>query len=266
MLILVTNDDGIRSEGILVLTRALKRVGEVYIVAPDRERTAAGHSLTLHKPLRIETMGPRMFGVSGTPTDCVNLAVNEILPRRPDLVVSGINRGGNLGDDVTYSGTVSAAMEGTLLGIPSIAISQLGEERFHFETAARFAVRLTRQVRRLGLPPDTLLNVNVPDLPSREIKGMRVTCLGRRMFDSNNVIKKQDPRGKTYYWIGGNRISWEERKDTDQEAVEGGRISVTPVHLDLTNYAALAVLRDWEKRLMPSPRRSRPGRRARPSP
>jgi 5'/3'-nucleotidase len=257
MLILVTNDDGIRSEGIGVLARALKRLGEVYVIAPDRERTAAGHSLTLHKPLRIEPMGPRTYGVSGTPTDCVNLAVNEIMPRRPDLVVSGINRGGNLGDDVTYSGTVSAAMEGTLLGIPSIAVSQLGEDRFHFETAARFAVRLARLVHRAGLPPDTLLNVNVPDLPPREIKGMRVTCLGRRVFDTDNVIKKQDPRGKTYYWIGGNRIAWEERKDTDQEAVESGRISLTPVHLDLTNYSALAVLREWERRLMPPRRRAR---------
>jgi len=266
MLILVTNDDGIRSQGILVLARALKRVGEVYVVAPDRERTAAGHSLTLHKPLRIEAMGPRMFGVSGTPTDCVNLAVNEILPRQPDLVVSGINRGGNLGDDVTYSGTVSAAMEGTLLGIHSIAMSQLGEDRFHFETAARFAVRLARQVHRRGLPPDTLLNVNVPDLPPRGTKGARVTCLGRRVFDSNNVIKKKDPRGKTYYWIGGNRIAWEDRKDTDQEAIEDGWISVTPVHLDLTNYTALAALRDWEKGWRPPNRRRRPGRRSRSSP
>ncbi len=263
MLILVTNDDGIRSEGILALARALKRMGEVYVVAPDRERTAAGPSLTLHKPLRIEVMRPRMFAISGTPTDCVNLAVNEILPRRPNLVVSGINRGGNLGDDVTYSGTVSAAMEGTLLGLPSIAVSQLGEDPFHFAAAARFAVRLARQVHREGLPPDTLLNVNVPDLPAREIKGMRVTCLGRRMFDSNNVIKKQDPRGKTYYWIGGNRISWEERKDTDQEAVEGGRISVTPVHLDLTNYSALSALRDWEKYLMRPLRNKRSARRSR---
>jgi len=261
MLILVTNDDGIQSPGIKALARAMKRVGEVYVVAPDRERTAAGHSLTLHKPLRIEALGRRAFSVSGTPTDCVNLAVNEILPRRPDLVVSGINRGGNLGDDVTYSGTVSAAMEGTLVGIPSIALSQLGEAHFHFETAARFATRLVRQVRRFGLPPDTLLNVNVPDLPPAAIKGMRVTCLGRRIFDSNNVIKKQDPRGKTYYWIGGNRIAWEERKDTDQEAVENGMISVTPVHLDLTNYTALAVLRDWEKRLKMVRRRTRPARR-----
>ena len=264
MLILVTNDDGIQSPGIKILARVLRRIGEVYVVAPDRERTAAGHSLTLHKPLRIEPLGPRTFSVSGTPTDCVNLAVNEILPRRPDLVVSGINRGGNLGDDVTYSGTVSAAMEGTLLGIPSIALSQLGEGDFQFEAAARFAVRLVRRVRRLGLPPDTLLNVNVPDRPPQAIKGMRVTCLGKRIFDSDNIIKKEDPRGKIYYWIGGNRVAWEERKDTDQEAVESGFISVTPVHLDLTNYSALAALRDWEKRLMPPRQRPRPARRARP--
>jgi len=257
MLILVTNDDGIQSPGIKALAKAMRRVGEVYVVAPDRERTAASHSLTLHKPLRIECLGPRNYSVSGTPTDCVNLAVNEILSRRPGLVVSGINRGGNLGDDVTYSGTVSAAMEGTLLGIPSIAVSQLGEEHFHFETAARFTVRLARLVHRLGLPPDTLLNVNVPDLSPKEIKGVRITCLGRRVFDSNNVIKKQDPRGKTYYWIGGNRIAWEDRKDTDQQAVEEDRISVTPVHLDLTNHSALGTLRDWERRLAPSRNRRR---------
>jgi 5'-nucleotidase len=261
MLILVTNDDGILSPGIKALARAMKRVGEVYVVAPDRERTAASHSLTLHKPLRIEALGRRVFSVSGTPTDCVNLAVNEILPRRPDLVVSGINRGGNLGDDVTYSGTVSAAMEGTLVGIPSIALSQLGEAHFHFETSARFSTRLVRQVRRFGLPPDTLLNVNVPDLPPSAVQGVRVTCLGKRIFDSNNIIKKEDPRGKTYYWIAGNRVSWEERKDTDQEAVESGLISVTPVHLDLTNYTALAVLREWEKRLTPVRGRTRPVRR-----
>lgn len=257
MLILITNDDGIRSPGIKALARALRRVGEIYIVAPDRERTAAGHSLTLHKPLRIEPQGPRMFGVSGTPTDCVNLAVNGILPRRPDLVVSGINQGGNLGDDITYSGTVSAAMEGTLLGIPSIAISQLGEERFHFEAAAPLAVRLARWVHRFGLPPDTLLNVNVPNLSLKEIGGLRVTCLGKRIFDSNSVIEKKDPRGKTYYWIGGNRIAWELKKDTDQEAVEQGMVSVTPIHLDLTNHAALSVLRDLEKHLMPLRKRGR---------
>ncbi|HEY4484888.1 MAG TPA: 5'/3'-nucleotidase SurE [Nitrospiria bacterium] len=255
MLILVTNDDGISSPGIQALARAMKRLGEVYVIAPDRERSAASHSLTLHKPLRIDEVGPRAYAVSGTPTDCVNLAVNEILPRRPALVVSGINRGANLGDDVSYSGTVSAAMEGTILGIPSIAVSQVGEKKFHFETSARFAVRLARLVLSHGLPPDTLLNINAPDRPPREVKGIRVTCLGKRIFDSNTIIKKEDPRGKTYYWIGGNRVNWEERKDTDQEAVEAGLVSVTPVHLDLTNYTALAVLRKWERRMGP-PRRT----------
>lgn len=247
MLILVTNDDGIQSSGIKTLAKALRGLGDVYVVAPDRERTAAGHSLTLHKPLRIESLGKHTFSVSGTPTDCVNLAVNQILPKRPDLVVSGINRGGNLGDDVTYSGTVSAAMEGTLLGIPSVAFSQLGEEPFQFETAGRYARLLVRWVGRSGLPPDTLLNVNVPAHPYGQVRGVRVTCLGKRVFDSNSIVEKKDPRGKTYYWIGGNRIRWEDRKDSDKQAVEDGWISITPVHLDLTNYTALSALRVLER-------------------
>ena len=257
MLILVTNDDGIQSPGIKALAKALKRVGEVYVVAPDRERTAASHSLTLHKPLRIHSLGPRTFSVSGTPTDCVNLAVNKVLPKRPDLVVSGINRGANLGDDVTYSGTVSAAMEGTLLGISSVAVSQCGEDPFHFESAARFSIPIIRWVCQFGLPPDTLLNVNVPSLSPKKITGVKVTCLGKRVFDCNNIVEKKDPRGKTYYWMGGNRVAWEARKDTDQEAVESGSVSVTPVHLDLTNYAAIAVLRGLERRIPPVGKRKR---------
>ena len=255
MLILVTNDDGIHSPGLKALAKAMSRAGKVCVVAPDRERTAASHSLTLHKPLRIENLGRQRYSVSGTPTDCVNLAVNQILRKRPDLVVSGINLGGNLGDDVTYSGTVSAAMEGILLGVPSIAFSQLGDDRFHFDAASRFAVRLARWVCRHGLPPDTLLNVNVPDL--RPLKGLRITSLGKRVFDPDCIVEKKDPRGKTYYWIGGNRVAWEPRKDTDQEAVEEGMISVTPVHLDLTNYAAIGSLRVLERRLMPTKTKKR---------
>ena len=224
-------------------------------MAPDRERTAASHSLTLHKPLRVHSLGARTFSVSGTPTDCVNLAVNTILSKRPDLVVSGINRGANLGDDVTYSGTVAAAMEGTLLGISSIAVSLCGEDPFNFEAAARFLIPIVRWVSRSGLPPDTLLNVNVPNLPSKKITGVKVTCLGKRVFASDSIVEKRDPRGKTYYWMGGNRVNWEARKNTDQEAVESGSISVTPVHLDLTNYAALAEIRGLERRATPPRKR-----------
>jgi 5'-nucleotidase len=256
MRILITNDDGIHSRGLKVLAQTLRPLGEVFIVAPDRQRNAAGHSITLHKPLRIERMDDRAFGVSGTPSDCVNLAVNEILKKRPDLILSGINQGGNLGDDVTYSGTVSAAMEGTILGIPSVAISQVGDGPFHFESAARMAVRLARLILRFGLPQDTLLNVNVPNLPLSAIQGVRITCLGKRIFDSNTIIKKTDPRGKEYYWIGGNRVKWEPRKDTDQEAIEQDFISVTPIHLDLTNYQALGYLRNWEDLLARRRRRA----------
>src|SRR3972149_5134291 len=190
MRILITNDDGVQSRALKVLGRTRRSLGEVFIVAPDRERNAAGHSITLHKPLRVESLGARTFSVSGTPSDCVNLAVNEILKKRPDLIISGINQGGNLGDDVTYSGTVSAAMEGTILGIPSVAVSQVGEEPFHFESAARVVTRLARLIQRFGLPQDTLLNVNVPHLPIVAMGGVRITCLGKRIFDSNTIIKK----------------------------------------------------------------------------
>ncbi|HSG06312.1 MAG TPA: 5'/3'-nucleotidase SurE [Nitrospiria bacterium] len=249
MIILVTNDDGIRSPGIKALAVALKRLGDVYVVAPDRERSAAGHSLTLHKPLRIERHGPRRYSLNGTPTDCVNIAVNQIIKRRPALVVSGINKGGTLGDDVTYSGTVSAAMEGTILGIPSVAVSQMGDERFKFETSSRVAVRIARWVLQNGLPPDTLLNVNVPELSPQRLKGFRIATLGKRIFDPDSIIEKKDPRGRTYYWIGGSRLEWEIGEDTDIVSINKGMVSITPVHLDLTNYAAISPLRSLEKRL-----------------
>jgi len=237
--ILVSNDDGIDSEGIISLANALKKVGEVHVVAPDRERSAAGHSLTLHEPLRVEEVGRRMYAVNGTPTDCINLAVNGILPKRPDLVVSGINKGANLGDDVTYSGTVSAAMEGTLLDIPSFAVSLATKRKRPFEVAAAFAVKLARHILKNGLPRDTLLNVNVP--PSKNIKGHRITRQGKRIYD-NAIIEKVDPRGKKYYWIGGNELKWEGDHETDFYAVSKKYISITPVHLDLTNYDAIEEL------------------------
>ncbi len=238
--ILVSNDDGIDSEGIIALASALKRVGEVYVVAPDRERSAAGHSLTLHKPLRVDEVGRRMYAVNGTPTDCINLAVNGILRKRPDLVVSGINKGANLGDDVTYSGTVSAAMEGTLLDIPSFAVSLATKRKLRFEAAAEFAVKLARHILRHGLPRDTLLNVNVP--PTKTIKGYRITRQGKRIYD-NAIIEKVDPRGKKYYWIGGNELKWEGESDTDFYAVSKKYISITPVHLDMTNYDSIEELK-----------------------
>ncbi len=242
-LILVSNDDGVHSAGIAALVEALRDLGQVVVVAPDRERSAVSHSLTLHRPLRVEEIGPGRYAVDGTPTDCVNLGVNGILPRRPALVVSGINKGANLGDDVTYSGTVSAAMEGTLLGLPAFAVSLLGRGDFRFEAAARFARRLAAWVLERGLPPDTLLNVNVPTpLDGEPIRGFALTRMGRRRY-GDAIIEKVDPRGKKYYWIGGDELAFEEAEGTDFHAVSHGLISVTPIHLDLTNYKSFDALR-----------------------
>ncbi len=245
MRILVTNDDGIDSPGLTLLAEALKAIGEVWVVAPDRERTAVAHAVTLHKPLRLHRLAPRTFSVNGTPVDCVNLALLKVMPKPPAIVVSGINKGVNLGDDVLYSGTVSAAMEGAILGIPSIAVSQEGRETFRFPVAADYAARIVRLVLEQGLPDETLLNVNVPNRALRSIKGVRVTCLSRRRFD-NPIIEKLDPHGRKYFWIAGTRVSWSRSKNADHEALEEGRVSVTPIHLDCTNYAALDHFRGWE--------------------
>ncbi len=184
-----------------------------------------------------------MYAVDGTPTDCISLAVNGVLPVRPDIIVSGINKGGNLGEDVSYSGTVSAAMEGTLLNIPSIAVSLVAREKFEFKAAAAFAAKLVRYVYKKGLPKDTLLNVNVP--LTKNIKGCKITKQGKRFF-SDAVVEKVDPRGKKYYWIGGDIERWEGGEDTDFHAVTSGYISITPLHLDMTNYPSINELRRWK--------------------
>lgn len=260
--ILVTNDDGIASPGIHAVAAALDALGEVWIVAPDRERTAVGHAVTLHKPLRITKMAPRVFMVNGTPVDCVNLALVKILPGSPALIVSGINRGVNLGDDVMYSGTVSGALEGTILGIPSVAVSQEGGETFRFEVGARYAARVAAEVLRHGLPAETILNVNIPDLPLRSIKGVKVTCLSRRRFN-NPIVEKVDPRGRKYYWIAGTRQSWSRKQDADHEALERRMVSVTPIHLDTTHHAMLEHFKAWEQPLSKrSATRSAASRRA----
>jgi len=242
--ILVTNDDGIASPGLLALIVAMRALGDVWVVAPDRERNAIGHALTLHKPLRINRAGKQMFSINGTPTDCVNLALKKLLPVPPALVVSGINQGVNLGDDVTYSGTVAAALEGTILGVPSIAISQEGGRFFRFKVAAIYAVRVAKMVLRYGLPEETLLNVNVPDRPLASIAGVRMTTLSRRRFD-DPIVEKVDPHGRKYYWIAGTRVTWDRQKDSDHEAVRLGMVSITPIHLDITHHAALERLRGW---------------------
>ncbi len=243
--ILVTNDDGIYSEGLIVLAKALREVGDVFVVAPQTEKSAIAHSLTLHRPLRVEKIKKNIYAVDGTPADCVHLGVNAILLERPRLIVSGINKGGNLGDDVTYSGTVSAAFEGTLLGIPSFAISLVSRSQFKFHTAARFAVRVAQYIIKKGLPKDTFLNINVPNLEEKEIKSYKITTQGRWTHDGSGVIEKVDPRGKKYYWIGGGQLVFDKGKDTDFEAVSHSYISITPLHLDLTNYASIRELKKW---------------------
>ena len=243
--ILITNDDGVYSEGLRLLARALAPLGEVTVVAPDREQSATGHSLTLGRPLRMQKIEENWYAVDGTPTDCVNLAVLWLLREaKPDLIVSGINFGLNLGDDVTYSGTVSAAFEGTLLSIPSIAVSLASlEEPFHYETAAAWAVRLARQVLSRRLPPKTLLNVNVPSLPEADIKGLRLTRLGHRVY-RETISEKIDPRGKPYFWVGGY-ADWAPEEATDIQAIRAGYVSVTPLNLDMTDYKLLIEMEGW---------------------
>ena len=243
MLILATNDDGIHSPGLRELVRALQELGRVMVVAPDRERSAVSHALTLHSPLRAFDHAPGWWAVDGTPTDCVNLGIHGLLPEKPDLVVSGINQGRNLGDDLTYSGTVAAAMEATLMGVPALAVS-LAADRFQAEDyrwCGSWVRQLARQVLEHGLPADTFLNVN---LPKGEPLGVRLTRQGKRRY-ADSVVRNVDPRGRTYYWIGAGELAFQELPGTDAHAVEHGYVSVTPLHLDLTNYAAFERLRSW---------------------
>lgn len=246
MLILVTNDDGILSAGLTTLTEHLQPLGDVVVVAPDRERSAVGHSLTLHSPLRATELTSGHFAVNGTPTDCVNLGVHGLFGRRPDLVVSGINVGSNMGDDITYSGTVSAAMEATLMGVPAFAVSLDVDAGVSadFSGAARFASRLAAKMAEQRLPPDTFLNVNVPLCRPEKLRGVRITRQGKRVYE-DLVVEKLDPRGRKYYWIGAGDLGFKNEEGTDFHAVQHGCISVTPLHLDLTNYRSFDDLAGW---------------------
>ncbi len=244
--ILVTNDDGIYSEGLRKLANALADVGEITIVAPDREQSAASHALTLNRPLRVLQLEANEYIVDGTPTDCVNLAVLKLLrENRPDMVVSGINFGPNLGDDVTYSGTISAAFEGALLNIPSIAFSAVVGEHFSFDRCAEFAMRLTRKALEVHHDPRVIWNVN---FPIGAFEGVRVTKLGTRIY-TEGVIERLDPRGRKYYWIGGDAPTWHPGEGTDFEAVSAGFVSITPLHLDLTHHESIQRLKPLEELL-----------------
>jgi 5'-nucleotidase len=247
MRILVTNDDGIGARGLECLVKALESLAEIWIVAPDREQSAASHALTLRDPLRVIQHGEREFSVSGTPTDCVLVAVRGIrglLEPVPDLVVSGINHGPNMGDDVTYSGTVAAAFEGRLLGLPALAFSNTEWKPDHMETSALIARQIVESLVARGLPRETLLNVNIPDLPLEGIRGIRITRLGFRVY-RDEIIAKVDPRGRPYFWIGGDPPIWETHTESDFSAVSEGFVSMTPLQTDWTDEARLAALRDW---------------------
>lgn len=246
--ILLTNDDGYDSEGLLAAKAALERIGTVSVVAPDRNWSAAGHNRTMDKPLRVTKIrladGDEGFVSDGSPSDCVSLAVLGILERKPDLVVAGINKGPNLGDDITYSGTVAAAMEGVLAGIPSIAVSLADYYQWDFAYAAAFTAKLAREVWLRKLPKDVLLNVNVPAVKADEITGVEVTRLGKRIYE-DVLIRREDPFGRPYYWLGGEVPRGVAEQGTDFNAVSERRVSITPIHLDLTNYRLIAELRRW---------------------
>jgi len=244
-LILVTNDDGVRAVGLETLRKALAPLGQVVCVAPDREQSCSSHALTLHHPLRMTHLGPDLHSVDGTPTDCVLLGVHHVLERRPDLVVSGINHGPNLGDDVNYSGTVAAAVEASRLGIPAIAASLGREEGRDFEHAGELVAKLVRRLFESGTNgAGLLLNVNIPGKPAAEIQGFAITRLGRRVY-RDVIVAKTDPHGRPYYWIGGEAAIWERgagHETTDFAAIEAGRVSITPLRFDRTDHERMARL------------------------
>ncbi len=242
---LISNDDGIDAKGIQVLSRRMDAIGAVTIVAPDQNRSGASNSLTLDSPIRIREISDRTYRVTGTPSDCVHIALTGLLDKDPDIVISGINAGANLGDDVIYSGTVAAAMEGRFLGLPAIAVSLVFTERpEHYSTAAEAVALMVERLQKDPLPADTILNINVPDLPWREIRGFEVTRLGHR-HRAEPVVKMVDPRGRPMYWIGPAGPGQDAGQGTDFDAIRRSYISVTPIHVDLTRYQALDQVAGW---------------------
>ncbi len=245
MRILISNDDGYQATGILILAQVLGSIADITVVAPERDRSGASNSLTLDTPLRARHLDNRVICVDGTPTDCVHLGITGLLEQEPDMVVSGINAGANLGDDVIYSGTVAAAMEGRFLGFPGIAVSLVTRQPpHHYDTAARVAMELVERLCANPLPSDTILNVNVPDVPWDQIEGLEATRLGHR-HKAEPVVKGTDPRGRPIYWVGPAGAEQDAGPGTDFHAVRTGHVSITPIHVDLTQYAALENVADW---------------------
>jgi len=245
MKLLLSNDDGFFAPGIQLLAQTLKNHAicqQLMIIAPDRNRSAASHSLTLENPLRVKKEAPQVYSVNGTPTDCVHLGVNKGFDFKPDMVISGINAGANMGDDVLYSGTVAAATEGRFLGKASMAVSLCGDQ--HFETAAKVVEQILSDLSSLPLAKNTILNINVPDIPYEQLKGIQITHLGRRHC-SENVVREQDPRGQAIYWIGPAGSAEDDSVGTDFYAVAAGYASITPLQIDLTHYEMKNVLLDW---------------------
>jgi len=245
MNILISNDDGILARGLTVLADACGAVGRVTVVAPDREQSATSHSLTLHRPIRATRRSDGAYQVDGTPTDCVLLALDALMPEKPQFVFSGVNHGPNMGEDVLYSGTVAAAMEGLAAGIPSVAISYGSFDLEHLESHVEQLKRLIAGITSVGqFPPDTLLNINLPAIPGDQVKGVKVTSLGSRVFHEE-IARMKDPWGREIYWIGGGHVTWSGGAESDFRAVRDGYISVTPLHVDLTNYSLLEAVRGW---------------------
>jgi 5'-nucleotidase len=242
-LILLSNDDGVSSEGLYSLKESLSKVDDVWVVAPDSERTCVAHSITLHNPLRVNNHGGQVFSTNGTPADSILLALKVILPRQPDLIISGINKGPNMGQDVAYSGTVAAAKEGAFSGVSSVAVSLNGRGDFLFSDASRSIQIIVDVMRSRLLPPATFLNVNLPNVPYDQVRGFKVTSLGKRIYNGD-IIERQDPRGGTYYWIGGGSEAFEPIIGTDLDAVHSGFVSITPLHWDLTSYDSLDGVKD----------------------
>lgn len=239
--ILITNDDGIHSPGLMALKNALAPLGRIVLIAPDRDNSAISHALTMNRPLRLTRHDQNVYVLDGTPTDCVSIGLSKVLDRLPDLLVSGINSGPNIGDDISYSGTVSAAIEGTMYAVSSMAVSMAGEPPYAYSKADSIIRDLARKVMEYGLPANTLMNINIPDV--RELKGIKITRQGRRIW-KQAVHEVADPRGRVHYWIGGGTPLLDSGKDTDVRAVTEGFVSISPIHLDLTNHEGISYFRD----------------------